>query len=128
GHEVHGRLRDAGVDHVAERRGDDDTPGEEPGSHRTCWGPRMAPRPPTLGRTPAKPWRASVPREIVLPRQGARSPTLGRTPAEPWRASVPREIVLPRQGARAPAVRRRPAGPSRAPVIPESVLPSRPPA
>src|SRR5439155_7140749 len=28
-------------------------------THRSSWGPRMAPRPPTLGRTPAKPWRAS---------------------------------------------------------------------
>src|SRR5439155_3371401 len=28
-------------------------------THRSSWGPRMAPRPPSLGRGPAEPWRAT---------------------------------------------------------------------
>src|SRR6266581_2600587 len=47
-------------------------------------GPEMAPRPPALGRAPAKPWRASG---SAHPEMAPRPPALGRAPAKPWRAS-----------------------------------------
>src|SRR5262245_49393288 len=73
-------------------------------------GPRNGPpHPPTLGRAPARPWRASKLPRAVSPRLGEprngppHPPTLGRAPAQPWRASK-----LPRAVSRAgPEISRR---------------------
>src|SRR5437867_7908878 len=64
----------------------------------------MAPKPPTLGPAPAKPWRASMTRELVLPKRRAKPPTLGPAPAKPWRASMTRELVLPKRRAKPPTL------------------------
>src|SRR5688572_31804400 len=69
-------------------------------------GPRHGPpHPPTLGRAPAKPWRAST-----LP---PHPPTLGRAPAKPWRAST-----LP---PHPPTLGRAPAKPWRASTLTQDV-------